>query len=388
MPIFWKEFPSSRSEFDAEVDFQDVVFEKEANFSQTSFTGARRLGPFRANGAVHLDSVTFARRATIEAVASLLTCVDAKFQAGAQIYCGEGTKVILDGADFDSPSILAGRRLSVGFDIEDEDPSDPATAQGDINNSAGALPILMSIRQANVGQLTIGSMDLRSCRFKGAHNLNGLRIDNDCSFAHVPSGGWRTSRELIAEERLWRCRAAKPSGKRIHAWHRWLADSRRADWSRISYQRIEGDLSDVTPRAVEVWSIYRSLRKGREDNGDSPGAADFYYGEMEMRKAHAREEVLLHFSQHELGASIAASVEYGILFLYWLLSGYSLRAWRAIAALVILTLSSSLVILYFGLQPRIDTESFGASFLYVIGVLVNLQPSQPQGSLGLDKCRK
>jgi Luciferase-like monooxygenase len=34
----------------------------------------------------------------------------------------------------------------------------------------------------------------------------------------------------------------------------------------------------------EIATIYRALRKGREDNKDEPGAADFYYGEMEMRR--------------------------------------------------------------------------------------------------------
>jgi hypothetical protein len=33
--------------------------------------------------------------------------------------------------------------------------------------------------------------------------------------------------------------------------------------------------------------LYRALRKGREDAKDEPGAADFHYGEMEMRR-HAR----------------------------------------------------------------------------------------------------
>ena len=41
-------------------------------------------------------------------------------------------------------------------------------------------------------------------------------------------------------------------------------------------------------------AVYRELRKGREDAKDEPGAADFYYGEMEMRRhdkrAKARRE--------------------------------------------------------------------------------------------------
>ena len=37
-----------------------------------------------------------------------------------------------------------------------------------------------------------------------------------------------------------------------------------------------------------ITAIYRALRKGREDSKDEPGAVDFYYGEMEMRRARDR----------------------------------------------------------------------------------------------------
>ena len=51
--------------------------------------------------------------------------------------------------------------------------------------------------------------------------------------------------------------------------------------------RWPGWLDDDSP---ERWTrgrspaLYRALRKGREDVKDEPGAADFYYGEMEMRR--------------------------------------------------------------------------------------------------------
>jgi hypothetical protein len=70
--------------------------------------------------------------------------------------------------------------------------------------------------------------------------------------------------------------------------------------------------------AREVANLYRSLRKGREDNKDEPGAADFYYGEMELRRK-----------------ATPPSAERAILSAYWLISGYGLRAWRALAGLLI-----------------------------------------------------
>lgn len=80
--------------------------------------------------------------------------------------------------------------------------------------------------------------------------------------------------------------------------------------------RIEGFLNFVGTRFSEpVWHF--NVRKGREDSKNEPGAADFYYGEMEMRR---------HGS--------APVGERLLLWLYWLISGYSLRPLRTLVTLV------------------------------------------------------
>jgi hypothetical protein len=77
---------------------------------------------------------------------------------------------------------------------------------------------------------------------------------------------------------------------------------------------------------------YRALRKGREDRKDEPGAADFYYGEMEMR----RQGPFRHEAKPAPGSRRATpGGERLILWLYWLVSGYGLRASRALIALVV-----------------------------------------------------
>jgi hypothetical protein len=44
--------------------------------------------------------------------------------------------------------------------------------------------------------------------------------------------------------------------------------------------------------AGQIAELYRAFRKGGEDAKDEPDAADFYYGEMEMRRhADGRGEV-------------------------------------------------------------------------------------------------
>lgn len=75
---------------------------------------------------------------------------------------------------------------------------------------------------------------------------------------------------------------------------------------------------DPAPDPAAIAGTYRSLRKALEDSKDEPGAADFYYGEMEMRR---------------LAAPIESS-ERWLLTLYWAASGYGLRASRAVMALL------------------------------------------------------
>ena len=77
---------------------------------------------------------------------------------------------------------------------------------------------------------------------------------------------------MIAEERAWRARPKRPDRSRRRwaapRWPDWLERPARTCW---------------TPGRSP--GLYRALRKGREDVKDEPGAADFYYGEMEMRRA-------------------------------------------------------------------------------------------------------
>jgi hypothetical protein len=87
------------------------------------------------------------------------------------------------------------------------------------------------------------------------------------------------------------------------------------------------DASDP-PDAEQIAGVYRALRKGREDNKDEPGAADFYYGEMEMRRRAKRPGP----------AQRASRGERWLLTLYWLTRGYALRASRAFASLVLVIL--------------------------------------------------
>jgi hypothetical protein len=133
--------------------------------------------------------------------------------------------------------------------------------------------------------------------------------------------------------------------------------------------------STITPRKVSVtWEpfrchrgtiagLYRGLRKSREDAKDEPGAADFYYGEMEMRR-------------HDRGAGGGRSrgrVSRTLLFVYWLVSGYGLRAWRSLATLAAVIASLALVFRIIGITP---STTYWKSLLFAFRSTLSLSDSQ------------
>jgi hypothetical protein len=88
-------------------------------------------------------------------------------------------------------------------------------------------------------------------------------------------------------------------------------------------------------RPADIALLYRALRKGREDSKDEPGAADFYYGELEMRR-------------HDRTASWPERV---VLWLYWLVAGYGLRATRALSCLLGLLVVATVLLAVVGFKP-------------------------------------
>jgi hypothetical protein len=192
-----------------------------------------------------------------------------------------------------------------------------------------------------VAGLTVASVNLRACRFAGAHHLDQLRVE-ESDFADTPPGGRWTNRQTLAEEHHWRAAHSHRDPTSTAHGHQGIARTTRAapagrkpGWYRPDLQPppwLEVEL----PSAAQVAALYRALRKGREDDKDEPGAADFYYGEMEMRRHAKREEVKAERRRgHERHWATAAS-EYAVLWLYWLASGYGLRAWRALVSFLVL----------------------------------------------------
>ncbi|MFF3663604.1 hypothetical protein [Streptomyces olivochromogenes] len=190
---------------------------------------------------------------------------------------------------------------------------------------------VISVEGVDAAHLVLTDTDLTDCRFIGAFHLDQIRLEGRTTFAPVPEGirlrgrpmRW-SQRHTVAEEHHWR---AHSDGQPAPTPHN--APTDRA-W-RIGPHH--GD-SAHTPDPEDVAAVYRQLRTAFEDAKNEPGAADFYYGEMEMRR-HGRDSTSLG--------------ERFLLNGYWLLSGYGLRASRALAWLALAMLTTILLLMAFGL---------------------------------------
>ena len=180
--------------------------------------------------------------------------------------------------------------------------------------------------ETDTANLTVSGLDMSDCEFLGAINLERLRIDGPLHLRQAP-GWWRARRLVLGEEwELRRWRDWKPSVVPLEAS---VTDSqRRSDTDHHAREARE--------RASRLQEVYRALRKGREDAKDEPGAADFYYGEMEMRRR------------------AASGLERLLLAAYWTMSGYGLRASRAIIALVVLLAAATAGFREIGGDPQRD----------------------------------
>ena len=310
--------------FEHGARFVGTTFEHDARFDEATFEGdVPVLGPVTVGGTLNLDGAQFALSVRIETDASTLTCRRGRF-LGSVRFDVRRALVRLDDTDLSVPSLLTGPPHSGPAVITEQ-------------------PKLVSLQRANVAGLVLANVDLADCRFIGAHNLEKLRLEPGTVFGLSPAvAGWER-RQVIAEESAWRCARARPG--------RWIPPP----W-------LDSEDQPEVLSAGTVASLYRALRKGREDAKDEPGAADFYYGEMEMRR-HAH-------GQPDSGSR--GRVDRGVLTAYWLLSGYGLRAWRALAWYAGITVAFAVAFHLVGFTRPPHPATYWTSLLYAFRSTISL----------------
>jgi hypothetical protein len=337
-------FTFGNSIFHQDGNFERA-FARTWDFDSSSFMG-NIDGPI-VGSTVSLERALLGARTRIPIVAVKINARSLQATKGAHliVYCNS---VDLGDADFSGHSIVEGvtqwptssSRLTMelgggvaGADNEAIEAFRDALTR-ELEREAAEGCNLKSLRRCTAGQLALAGVHLDDCNFSGAHALDGMTIGPRCSFKWAPRAwgsvlpGWMyTRRRVIAEEIEWR--NAHPFQIRRR--------KRAAEPHQLS--------------ALDIAVIYRHLRKGLEDAKSEPEAADFYYGEMEMRRLAGRDR-----SRSLNLGSLSQVVERTLLSGYWLVSGYGLRAWRGFAVLCGLLCVAAILFSWFGwaAQPSPD----------------------------------
>jgi uncharacterized protein YjbI with pentapeptide repeats len=268
----------SNARFKDDVSFNSVRFQGGTKFDgavfagRFSFRGAERgrrisfvgalfeqpgdLGPMHAD-VLDLSQARFAATVNIETAprspdaASEIRARDTIFEAEASIVTN--AEVTLSGAS------IAAALLTV----QTRDGGSPAAVR--------------SLARVDASRLVLVEVDLSRCELTGSRQLDQLRMDGRSTFAESPRLGKavRLRKDSWAGIRAARSKIYLPYSRRQVLAEEFNWRVQRGAWVGERYKALEPE---------RVAALYRQLRKAFEDAKNEPGAADFYYGEMEMRR--------------------------------------------------------------------------------------------------------
>ncbi|MBZ4020134.1 hypothetical protein CCS38_31245 [Streptomyces purpurogeneiscleroticus] len=331
--------------FERDAGFESAVIHRDARFEQSIFQRSVSLGPLMCAGKVLLSEAVFSGPALLSFAARHLVCWRTRWSSTAELRLRYAT-VDFAHAVFEHPLTIAEK--AAPFVLP---PGQPVDEQ--VLADASATVRVVSLRGVDAAHLVLADVDLSECLFTGTVHLDQLRLEGTCSFGMVPPRThWRrwhpvrfTQRRTLAEEHHWR--ASQPTA--VPGWDTAVLGAGHTGPAQLA-------------------PVYRALRKSLEDTKNEPGAADFYYGEMEMRR-HDRTGT--------------TRTERGLLHGYWLLSGYGLRASRALGWLLAAMLVTVVLLMGFGL-PRDSPKqratgsvpSSGGNVTFVIEKDIAQNPSE------------
>jgi uncharacterized protein YjbI with pentapeptide repeats len=368
--------------FEGDADFSDVTFEDAADFRAATFRGRTSFdgclfagidkvddsesndgyahmlsltrfeaatfsgGPTSFNGTVACGTVDFTRSTFTSVDLGPLFCPGirlrhAAFTQPARIVIAGSAQtpatVELSAVVFLASAVIEGYNADIQLSSVDFTAASTIRKWTDITTGerpGTPMVRLRHLRRCNLHNIVaVADVDLSLCEFQATTNLDRLRLEAGTTFLTL-GGAFRTRRRVIAQECQWRFWMDKNwKGPDFVGWRR-------------SATPFEAN-TDMHAAAVGISEVYRALRKSREDNRDEPGAADFYYGEMDMRRASTR------------------GAERFLLTLYWAMSGYGLRAWRAYAGLAAVVATFWLLFLAYGFTGP-AAHSPTTAFLYTL----------------------
>ncbi|MEU6503830.1 pentapeptide repeat-containing protein, partial [Streptomyces californicus] len=334
--------------FTGDARFDGVTFTGNARFDRARFEMASRLGPLVCGEKVVLDGAVFDQPVTMEMAAREVSCARTRWASTATLHL-RYAEVDLRDAVLEYPVVVAARPDPFPS-LHSDDPLSEAELSG---RKPGVR--LTSVGGVDAAHLALHTIDLSVCRFAGAIHLDQLRVDGWCAFATTPTDRgrrfpWRWSRRnTLTEEHHWRVRSAR-------------RPARARGWTTPP-----PDAPELPAAAVAT--LYRQVRKSLEDGKNEPDAADFYYGECEMRR----------------NDTTRPQGERALLTAYWALSGYGLRATRALVWLGAAMAATVAVMVLWGLpvdEPKPTTTGRQAAVGHQVTLTTDTpDPVNPTGPL-------
>ncbi|MFJ3421922.1 pentapeptide repeat-containing protein [Streptomyces sp. NPDC086082] len=296
--------------FSSETRFDGTTFTGNAQFEEAVFERAANFGPLVCTGRVMLSWAVFSAPVTLSLTTRRLECRRTRWSSTAEVRLRYAT-ADFSHAVFEYPITIAAE-------------TDPFALPGgslmpeQVFAGAPSKVRLASLRGVDAAHLVLADIDLTACLFAGTVHLDQVRVEGACTFDTVPPGTHLvhrrpvrfTQRRTLAEEQHWRAR--RPAA--VQGWNTAVLGAGHAGPAQLA-------------------PVYRALRKALEDGKDEPGAADFYYGECEMRR-------------HDVQRPTSERV---LLTAYWGLSGYGLRALRALVWLGVAMAVTVAVMVLWGL---------------------------------------
>ncbi|MEU9631588.1 pentapeptide repeat-containing protein [Streptomyces luteogriseus] len=332
--IFKRAVHFDSAAFGGDASFRRVLFSRGVSFGGARFTGqadfsgskiekATQFGPLFCAGDLDLTNMTFAVPVTIEASAVAVRCNRTRWESTATLRLRHA-RVELADAVLIRPVAVTSHPSEFGTPDERE--------PGQLGPSELGTPTVRvtSLRGVDAAHLVLTDIDLSDCEFAGVFHLDQLRIEGNCIFRFPPQG---VRRRWIWPERWSRRRTVLEE-------HHWRALPAASGNPHPGWTGRPATAPSRSSQPADLAATYRGLRKTFEDTKNEPDAADFYYGEMEMRR---------HDSARSLG-------ERRLLWAYWLLSGYGLRAMRAMGWLAFAMAATVFTLLFWGLpaHPRVQ----------------------------------
>ncbi|MFI0192019.1 pentapeptide repeat-containing protein, partial [Streptomyces sp. NPDC017082] len=336
--------------FSGDAVFAGARFSGDARFAGARFEGVPMFGPLVCAGMVVLSGALFGRPVTLEIAARAVVAERTRWESTATIRLRYATVDLSHAVPSNPVAVTAAAAPFVK-------PDGGALDEQALTGSADVR--LTSVQGVDAAHLVLTDIDLTDCLFSGAFHLDQIRLEGRTTFADAPTSWHRrgirpirfTRRRVLAEEHHWRAHTAGqpalPGGAAADP-RLWRPGPHHADPAR-------------TPGPEGIAALYRHLRKAFEDGKNEPGAADFYYGECEMRR---------------YDATGTTKGERRLLWAYWLLSGYGQRASRAFTWLLAAMTLTVLLLMGVGL-PTHDPDLATSGTLNGSRISLNTSTQDP-----------